>query len=69
MYINPLGELAMRKEFILKSWKSFINRRFACGYETSGPKKWTFRPTQQHSTQADSVSCGIFVMKVYNTFL
>jgi len=69
MYINPLGKFATRKESILRCWKTFMNRRFACGYETSGPKKWTLRPTLHHSRQADSVSCGIFVMKVFNTFL
>ncbi|XP_062621423.1 uncharacterized protein LOC134283018 [Saccostrea cucullata] len=61
-YIDPLGELTKKGCNILRSWKTFINRRFSAGLESTGPSKWKLE-TIQHSKQMDSVSCGVFIMK------
>lgn len=63
MYLDPLGENDKKKKSILQSWKTFINRRFSAGLESSGPSKWKIE-TAQHCKQLDSVSCGVYVMKV-----
>lgn len=68
LYIDPLGELDEKKNSILQSWKTFINRRFSAGLESSGPSKWKAE-TLKHSKQMDSVSCGVYVMKVGKTFI
>jgi Ulp1 family protease len=67
LYIDPLGELDEKKNAVLKSWKTFINRRFSEGLEAAGPSKWKIE-TVHHSKQQDSVSCGVYVMKVSRKF-
>eukprot|EP00105_Crassostrea_gigas_P041967 XP_019926115.1 PREDICTED: uncharacterized protein LOC105336134 isoform X1 [Crassostrea gigas] len=62
MYLDPLGENDKKKKSILQSWKTFINRRFSAGLESSGPSKWKIE-TAPHCKQLDSVSCGVYVMK------
>lgn len=62
MYLDPLGENDKKKKSILQPWKTFINRRFSAGLESSGPSKWKIE-TAQHCKQLDSVGCGVYVMK------
>lgn len=68
MYLDPLGENDKKKKSILQSWKTFINRRFSAGLESSGPSKWKIE-TAPHCKQLDSVSCGVYVMKVGRSLL
>lgn len=63
-----MDENDKKKKSILQSWKTFINRRFSAGLESSGPSKWKIE-TAPHCKQLDSVSCGVYVMKVGRSFI
>ncbi len=65
LYLNPFGELIGGMKKILTSWKVFIGRRFKENLDGGPPDKWSLKITQ-HAKQKDSVSCGVFIMKVYN---
>ena len=58
LYHDPLGELDEKKNNILQSQKTIINRRFSSVLESSGPSKWKAE-TVKHRKLLDSVSCGL----------
>ncbi|XP_052216888.1 uncharacterized protein LOC127834853 [Dreissena polymorpha] len=68
LYINPMGEQNVSQQQILQHWIKFVHIRRSSSIDMGGPTHWNIL-CPRHAKQSDSISCGVYVLKVMESVI